>query len=103
MENDLWVDLEWVAVAHFNTRHPHVHIALRGRTDVGPLRLDRDYVKSGIRAHAEQLCTVQLGFRTELDALEAERRETSIPDRDLVITLPSMSSRRCRTTSTCSA
>ena len=42
MENDLWVDLEWVAVAHFNTRHPHVHIALRGRTDVGPLRLDRD-------------------------------------------------------------
>jgi type IV secretory pathway VirD2 relaxase len=79
MERDLGVDLEWVAVAHFNTGHPHVHIALRGRTNAGPLRLDRDYVKSGIRAHAEQLCTAQLGFRTELDALEAERREVDAP------------------------
>jgi hypothetical protein len=79
MEKDLGVDLEWIAVAHFNTGHPHVHIALRGRTDAGPLRLDRDYVKSGIRTHAEQLCTAQLGFRTELDALEAERREVDAP------------------------
>lgn len=79
MEKDLGVELEWVAVAHFNTGHPHVHIALRGRTDAGPLRLDRDYVKSGIRAHAERLCTAQLGFRTELDALEAERREVDAP------------------------
>ena len=39
MEQDLDLRLEWVAVAHFNTDHPHVHIALRGRTDVGPLRL----------------------------------------------------------------
>lgn len=60
---------------HFNTDHPHVHIALRGRTDVGPLRLARDYIKQGIRNNAENLCTAQLGFRTELDALEAERRE----------------------------
>ena len=22
--------LDWVAVAHFNTEHPHVHVALRG-------------------------------------------------------------------------
>src|SRR5215475_7696847 len=53
----------------------HVHIALRGRTDAGPLRLSRDYIKQGIRSNAENLCTAQLGFRTELDALEAERRE----------------------------
>ena len=79
METDLGVDLEWVAVAHFNTGHPHVHIALRGRTDAGPLRLDRDYIKSGIRKNAEELCTAQLGFRTELDAVEAERREVDAP------------------------
>ena len=79
METDLGVDLEWVAVAHFNTGHPHVHIALRGRTDAGPLRLDRDYIKGGIRKNAEELCTAQLGFRTELDALEAERREVDAP------------------------
>ena len=23
-------DLEWVAVTHHNTEHPHVHVALRG-------------------------------------------------------------------------
>lgn len=79
METDLGVNLEWVAVAHFNTGHPHVHIALRGRTDAGPLRLDRGYIKSGIRKNAEELCTAQLGFRTELDALEAERREVDAP------------------------
>src|SRR5438477_693042 len=75
MEQDLRLRLEWGAVAHFNTDHPHVHIALRGRTDVGPLRLARDYIKQGIRNNAENLCTAQLAFRTELDALEAERRE----------------------------
>ena len=79
METDLGVNLEWVGVAHFNTGHPHVHIALRGRTDAGPLRLDRDYIKSGIRRNAEELCTAQLGFRTELDALSAERREVDAP------------------------
>jgi hypothetical protein len=31
--------------------------------------------KKGTREHAEELCMAQLGFRTELDALEAERRE----------------------------
>jgi type IV secretory pathway VirD2 relaxase len=75
MERDLGVRLEWVAVAHFNTDHPHVHVALRGQTDAGPPRLGRDYIKQGIRGHAEELCTAQLGFRTELDAIEADRRE----------------------------
>jgi type IV secretory pathway VirD2 relaxase len=75
MEHDLGLRLDWVAVAHFNTEHPHVHIALRGRTHAGALRLARDYIKQEIRNNAENLCTAQLGFRTALDALEAERRE----------------------------
>lgn len=79
MEQDLGIRLEWAAVAHFNTDHPHVHIALRGRTEAGGLRLDRHYVRHGIRQHAENLCTAQLGFRTELDAQEAERREVNTP------------------------
>src|SRR5262249_42583286 len=29
IEKDLGTPLEWVAVAHFNTEHPHVHVALR--------------------------------------------------------------------------
>jgi hypothetical protein len=73
---NLGLPLEWVAVAHFNTEHPHVHVALRGVSrDRQEIRLARDYVKSGIRSLAEDLCTRQLGHRTDLDATEAERRE----------------------------
>lgn len=76
VESDLGIPLEWVAVAHFNTEHPHVHVALRGvGRDRQEVRLPREYVKSGIRSAAEDLCTRQLGHRTDLDAAEAERRE----------------------------
>ncbi|MGI8961165.1 MAG: DUF3363 domain-containing protein [Bryobacteraceae bacterium] len=76
VEKDLTAPLEWVAVAHFNTEHPHVHVALRGiGRDGKEIRLPRDYVKNGIRSAAEDLCTRQLGHRTSLDAAEAERRE----------------------------
>jgi hypothetical protein len=74
---DLGTDaLEWTAVAHYNTEHPHVHIALRGVEGSGlRVDLDQDYVKGGIRRIAENLCTQQLGYRTENDAAAAERRE----------------------------
>ncbi len=42
---------------------------------VSSLRLSRDYVQQGIRSVVEDLCTRQLGYRTELDAIESERRE----------------------------
>jgi hypothetical protein len=51
--------------------------------------MSRHYVQQGIREIAEHLCTRQLGYRTQLDAAEAERREitenrfTSI-DRQLI-------------------
>jgi type IV secretory pathway VirD2 relaxase len=78
MGKDLGTDLEWVAVEHHNTEHPHVHVVVRGlRTDGTSLRMSREYIQQGIRSAAEHLCTRQLGFRTELDAAEAERREIS--------------------------
>jgi hypothetical protein len=78
MTRDLGTHLEWVAVAHFNTDNPHLHIALRGARDDGhPLRLGSDYVKYGIRRIAEDLCTRQLGYRTQSDVSEARRREVS--------------------------
>ena len=76
METDLGTRLEWVAAAHFNTEHPHVHVALRGVGAEGrPLRLSRDFIREGIRHISEDLCTRQLGYRTELDAADAQRRE----------------------------
>ena len=75
---DLGTDLEWVAVPHYNTEHPHIHMAIRGMKSHGqPLHFDRDYIRHGIREIAEDLCTRQLGYRTGLDAAEAQRREIS--------------------------
>ena len=78
MERDLGTRLEWVAASHFNTDNPHVHIALRGVCDDGKaFRLERDYVQHGIRGITEDLCTLELGYRTSLDIAEAQRREVS--------------------------
>lgn len=32
-ERDLGTRLDWVAVDHWNTEHPHIHVLVRGRTD----------------------------------------------------------------------
>ena len=61
---------------HRNTEHPHVHIALRSLDNRGAaLRLPRPFIQHGIRRHAEELATKELGVRTERDALETQRRE----------------------------
>jgi type IV secretory pathway VirD2 relaxase len=78
MAVDLGTTLEWVAVAHYNTEHPHVHMVMRGiRSDGQPLQFRREYLKYGIREITEDLCTRQIGYRTLHDAAEAERREIS--------------------------
>lgn len=77
-ERDLGTPLEWVAVTHFNTEHPHVHLVVRGRRNDGAaLTLPRSYVQHGLREAAGKACTLQLGPRTELDAIAAEEREVS--------------------------
>ena len=77
-ERELGTPLEWVAVTHFNTEHPHVHLVVRGRRNDGAaLTLPRSYVQHGLRQAAGKACTLQLGPRTELDAIAAEEREVS--------------------------
>ena len=76
MEKDLGTHLEWAAVPHFNTEHPHVHVALRGiKADGSPLDLKREYIRNGIRSIAEDFCTRQIGHRNQMDAMATERRE----------------------------
>jgi hypothetical protein len=71
-------EVEWVAVAHYNTGHPHVHIAMRGVDRTGAeIRLPKEFVKHGIRKIAEDWCTQELGYRTRAQALEGHRREVS--------------------------
>jgi type IV secretory pathway VirD2 relaxase len=73
---DLGTRLDWVAVDHWNTEHPHVHILVRGRADDGAdLVISRDYIAVGLRARAGDLVTRELGPRSELEVrrgLEAE-------------------------------
>jgi hypothetical protein len=68
--------VEWVAVAHHNTEHPHLHIAMRGIDSQGrQVRMPREFVQHGIRRIARQCCTEQLGYRTRAQAIDAHRRE----------------------------
>ncbi|MGE0457790.1 MAG: relaxase/mobilization nuclease domain-containing protein [Bauldia sp.] len=66
MEKDLGTKLDWVAVDHWNTEHPHVHLIVRGvREDGENLVISRDYIKEGMRDRARDLITQELGPRTD--------------------------------------
>lgn len=90
MEEDLGTRLDWVAVDHFNTGHPHTHIIVRGRDDRGKdLIIARDYISHGLRERACELVDLDLGPRSD-DAIEqrlraevGQERLTSI-DRSLI-------------------
>ena len=76
MEKDLGTKLDWVAVDHWNTDNPHIHVIVRGRAGDGrDLVIDRDYIKSGMRDRAQHLITQELGPRTDLDISRALERQ----------------------------
>jgi type IV secretory pathway VirD2 relaxase len=76
VEKDLGTRLDWVAVDHWNTEHPHVHVIIRGRTDDGKdLVIDRDYIKQGMRDRAQDLITQELGPRTDQEIRRALERQ----------------------------
>jgi type IV secretory pathway VirD2 relaxase len=65
-KRDLGTRLDWAAVDHWNTEHPHVHVIVRGRTGDGKdLVISRDYIREGMRARAQQLLTLELGPRSD--------------------------------------
>jgi len=66
MDADLGTRLEWVAVDHYNTGHPHSHIVLRGKDERGKdLIIAREYLSYGIRERAAEIVTLDLGPRTD--------------------------------------
>lgn len=74
VEQDLGTRLDWVAVDHFNTEHPHTHIVLRGVDESGQnLIIAREYISHGLRERASELVTLDLGPRTEQE-IEARLR-----------------------------
>jgi type IV secretory pathway VirD2 relaxase len=88
-ERDLGTRLDWVAVDHWNTDNPHIHVLVCGRTDDGQdLVISRDYISQGFRGRAAERVTLELGPRSEQEiraGLETEvgaERWTSL-DRSL--------------------
>ena len=90
MERDLGTSLDWIAVDHFNTGHPHTHVVVRGRDERGQdLVMARDYIGHGIRARAQDLVTLELGPEMELERITKLTREVvqerfTLLDRSLV-------------------
>ncbi len=76
MERDLDTRLDWIAVDHWNTDNPHVHVLVRGVAEDGrDLVIDRDYMTYGLRERAKQLVTQELGPRSTLEIAAAADRE----------------------------
>jgi type IV secretory pathway VirD2 relaxase len=75
-EKDLGTKLDWVAVDHFNTGHPHSHILVRGKDDRDQdLIIAREYITKGLRQRAVDLVNLDLGPRTDLEIMRANLRE----------------------------
>lgn len=63
---DLGTRIDWVAVDHWNTDQPHVHVLARGvDQDGADLVISREYISRGFRARAEELVGLELGPRSE--------------------------------------
>lgn len=78
MENDLGTRLDWVAVDHVDTAHPHTHIILRGRDEIGEnLVIAREYISRGMRERVAELVTLDLGPQQDVEIRQKLRREIS--------------------------
>lgn len=76
MEADLGTRLDWVAVDHHNTGHPHTHIIVRGATDDGKmLNIAGEYISHGMRGRASEVVTRELGRQTEQEVSHSLERE----------------------------
>jgi type IV secretory pathway VirD2 relaxase len=78
METDLGTGLVWVAVDHWNTDNPHVHLLVRGIDEQGAdLVISRDYISRGLRSRAEELVSIELGPKPEYEIRNALEREVT--------------------------
>ena len=76
VEQDLGTKLDWVAVDHFNTGHPHTHVIVRGKDHLGKdLIIARNYLTHGLRGRAAELVDLDLGPRSPEEMLRAAARE----------------------------
>ncbi|MFN4024162.1 MAG: DUF3363 domain-containing protein [Hyphomonas sp.] len=78
MESDLGTRLDWLAVDHYNTGHPHTHIVIRGKdADGKDLVIVPDYIRTGLASRAQDIVTERLGPRRDLEIAQARQSEVT--------------------------
>ncbi|MBU6473963.1 MAG: DUF3363 domain-containing protein, partial [Alphaproteobacteria bacterium] len=78
MEEDLGTKLDWVAVDHYNTGHPHSHVIVRGKTDRNKdLIIAREYITHGMRERAAEIVRLDLGPRSDFEIEDRLREEVN--------------------------
>ena len=78
MESDLGTRLDWLAVDHHNTGHPHTHIVIRGKDAEGKdLIISPEYIKRGLASRTQAIVTERLGPRRDLEIAQARQREVT--------------------------
>jgi type IV secretory pathway VirD2 relaxase len=78
MESDLGTRLDWLAVDHHNTGHPHTHIVIRGRDARGKdLVIAPDYIRQGLARRAQDIVTDRLGPRRDVEIAQARQAEVT--------------------------
>jgi type IV secretory pathway VirD2 relaxase len=78
MESDLGTRLDWLAVDHYNTGHPHTHIVIRGKDAGGKdLVIAPDYIRHGLASRAQDIVTERLGPRRDLEIAQARQSEVT--------------------------
>ena len=76
---DLGTELDWIAVDHWNTDNPHIHVLIRGRAEDGQdLVISREPISRGFRDRAAERVTLELGPRSERDIQSALEREVEV-------------------------
>ena len=77
-DRDLQTELDWVAVDHWNTDNPHIHVLVRGRDEDGrDLVISRAYISQGLRERGAELVTAELGLRTAHEIQAGRERDVT--------------------------
>jgi hypothetical protein len=68
--------IEWAAIDHYNTGHPHVHVLIRGNH---ALQIPPELIRSGMRNLASEVATERLGYRLPSEIQRAKEKQIDAP------------------------
>jgi len=80
LEKQTGYQLYWQRACHYDTAHPHAHLLINGVDKKGrEIKFPKDVVKTFMRETARDLCTLQLGNRTQQDIDREKEQELYVP------------------------